>query len=592
MVAPCEEELAVSSGRGAFSGWLKKAKGDAAMAKWIVRLTTRFFTIDYNERYVYYSCSKDPKRISRPIHFSDILGCELSGSPDAPISVSRSASTSSLPLVRRAPAAAAAAVARAARGGVADRRAGDAAIVLRTRSRTFELHANSSADALQWMCAFNAARDLARLAPMDRGMGHQPPAVQMPPRESVEASPSSADCLADAAACGMSGAPASPRCQGDAAAGAEMCQPSAVAVPLPPKFAAAADSVPCGSEAASGSAAVDDLDTSRVSLGIPWARLSFFRPRARDATECSDAIAAAPLLGDVAGASASPRLPSSSSSIGRPWLRDAAELNRDCNSERDHCSRLEAAVDDGPVVDPCDVDPSNASAELGASTRDIGPGSSAAAAAAVTDAAMEQSGCDGDDVPSVATASTCASAESDLQSGQLRCSGSCEHLRDGCDGGGSKASCASSTDIASPCVLSAAGRQPSALVRSASAGPATHVATAARPWQKAPEEHAGVNDSVDAAADSCASGARCPNGGVAPGAVEKAGSGLSAAGARRRALSAESLADPEAGRSPLVFADPKAFPAHAMSAADAAMRAKLRARREKLNLPSDGRLND
>lgn len=150
----CDCADARSTRSGAYSAWLKKSKGDAARAKWLVGdKNTRYFTIDFDAQLFYYSHSKDNKKISSPYSFRDILGAE------------------------RLPAPAKA----AKKGG----RAQSSGFMVRTKGKTFELHTEGNGDAAQWVFALNAARDLGLVSPA--------PSVQLP----MEVTPTSPVSMAE-----------------------------------------------------------------------------------------------------------------------------------------------------------------------------------------------------------------------------------------------------------------------------------------------------------------------------------------------------------------------------------------------------------
>jgi hypothetical protein len=112
---------------GCHSGWLTKAKSNDARAKWFTSSTRRFFTIDYNSQILFYSRSESDKKISQPIAFSDIIGaCPL---PE---------------------------------GG-----ANTFGFVLRTKSRDYELFAQSEWDVALWVAGLNRARDSVDVAASD-----------------------------------------------------------------------------------------------------------------------------------------------------------------------------------------------------------------------------------------------------------------------------------------------------------------------------------------------------------------------------------------------------------------------------------------
>lgn len=122
------EEVACDDARatrkGSYSGWLKKAKSDNARFKMLQSSNTRYFTIDFDAQLLYYSSSAAQKKISQPIPFWDILGAE------------------SLPLPAK------------------KKTKGQCGFLVKTRDRTFELHANTPADAAHWTSGLNAASDI------------------------------------------------------------------------------------------------------------------------------------------------------------------------------------------------------------------------------------------------------------------------------------------------------------------------------------------------------------------------------------------------------------------------------------------------
>lgn len=63
---------------GTYSGWLSKAKGDGARAKWLGAAGRRYFTIDWDNHVVFYSHSESSKQVSVPTPFADILGADMS----------------------------------------------------------------------------------------------------------------------------------------------------------------------------------------------------------------------------------------------------------------------------------------------------------------------------------------------------------------------------------------------------------------------------------------------------------------------------------------------------------------------------------
>eukprot|EP00746_Dinoflagellata_sp_MGD_P166715 gnl/MRDRNA2_/MRDRNA2_96802_c0_seq1.p1 gnl/MRDRNA2_/MRDRNA2_96802_c0~~gnl/MRDRNA2_/MRDRNA2_96802_c0_seq1.p1 ORF type:complete len:659 (+),score=159.29 gnl/MRDRNA2_/MRDRNA2_96802_c0_seq1:128-2104(+) len=59
-------------------GWFKKMKNDSAKAKWLSDNNSRFFTVDFDDRTVYYANSEtQSKTVSNPIAFRDIVQVKL-----------------------------------------------------------------------------------------------------------------------------------------------------------------------------------------------------------------------------------------------------------------------------------------------------------------------------------------------------------------------------------------------------------------------------------------------------------------------------------------------------------------------------------
>lgn len=122
-----------------FSGWLYKAKDDSAKLKWFRTWGKRHFTIDFECRFLAYSCA-DGKKCSRPIPFADILGASLvCGEQQEPCGAARSLMRG----ISRRPVA-----------------SGRVTFLLETAARTLHLAADSVCDARRWIDLFIQASSL------------------------------------------------------------------------------------------------------------------------------------------------------------------------------------------------------------------------------------------------------------------------------------------------------------------------------------------------------------------------------------------------------------------------------------------------
>lgn len=124
MVAMVDDSTAVDARtlcRGSYSAWLKKTKSEGGRGKWLSSTNKRFFTIDFDARIVFYAHSADQKKVSQPIKFKDIVGAE------------------------RMPSS---------------KKKKGCGFVINTMDKTYELYTNDNPDAVLWVHALNAGRDM------------------------------------------------------------------------------------------------------------------------------------------------------------------------------------------------------------------------------------------------------------------------------------------------------------------------------------------------------------------------------------------------------------------------------------------------
>lgn len=113
---PAEPVASGETRKLSLGGWLTKAKSSSAKVKWFLGSTRRYFTIDYESQIFFYSQCEAKRQISQPIGLHDL--CVATLCPD-----------------------------------------NGCAFTLQTRSREFQLSADTPADAQHWVACLNAARD-------------------------------------------------------------------------------------------------------------------------------------------------------------------------------------------------------------------------------------------------------------------------------------------------------------------------------------------------------------------------------------------------------------------------------------------------
>mmetsp|Transcript_4514 Transcript_4514/g.17146 ORF Transcript_4514/g.17146 Transcript_4514/m.17146 type:complete len:1001 (+) Transcript_4514:106-3108(+) len=122
---------------GVHKGWLLKVKGEGAKARWWSVADWRYYMLDFDSQTLAYSRSEDQRPKARPIPFRDIIDAQLlpetasAGAVGSPSSGSQASQSSQ-------------------------------GFLLRTRDRTFELHATPARRAQAWVHALLAARDLVQ----------------------------------------------------------------------------------------------------------------------------------------------------------------------------------------------------------------------------------------------------------------------------------------------------------------------------------------------------------------------------------------------------------------------------------------------
>jgi len=109
--------------KGSYSSWLTKVKSEGGRGKWISSTNKRYFTIDFDAKVVFYSHSASQKKVSQPIRFREISWAER------------------LPPNKK-------------RKGCG--------FILNTIERSFELYSTTNTDAVQWVHALNAAKNIGK----------------------------------------------------------------------------------------------------------------------------------------------------------------------------------------------------------------------------------------------------------------------------------------------------------------------------------------------------------------------------------------------------------------------------------------------
>lgn len=124
----CDDARTTCTGR--YGAWLRKVKNDDAIMKWIVMSTTRYFTIDFEDRVLYCSRSESDAGMSPLCAFEDILTAELL-----------------LPTF---------------------------GFAVETQGRTYELYSTSHEDAARWVSGLNTARALGKAGGGDGARATEP----------------------------------------------------------------------------------------------------------------------------------------------------------------------------------------------------------------------------------------------------------------------------------------------------------------------------------------------------------------------------------------------------------------------------------